>query len=189
MTRRTRSLTAVALIGMWAAAVGLLVAGLSEARSVPRSLQVSFDFAPFVVGVPQSVASPVSVPVRSDVREAGVVRAGGLAADIEWAFELCDGAGCRPLASDAVIEPGDYTVSVSGLLPADERAGDRADDPDSVAGVPGGGTVLGQIVLTELPDSSPSPVPLEWMAPLVAGGVLVVLASPVVRRRRVRVAA
>jgi hypothetical protein len=195
MTRRTRSLTAVVLLGLLAAAVALVVIGLPGATSVPRPVEVSLDFDPFVAGVPQTVTSPLAVPVRSDVSEAGVLQTSGLASTIEWTFELCDGTGCRALDAGAVIEPGDYTVSVSGLLPipgaTDEptpsaNPADTADPTDmaDAADAPVEGTVMGRILLMELPASSPSPMSLLWLAPLVLGGIVVVFVASALRRHR-----
>lgn len=170
MTERSRTVTAVLLCMVVIGALAMIILALPGAATVPEPIEVSLDFDAFAAGVVQTRWSPVDVPVRSNVTEAGVVQSTGLASDIEWTFELCQRGACRPFASGTQVEPGAYTMQVSAML-------------DAAADVAGTGQVVGRILLVESPSPAPPrPTYLIWLATI--GLVAVVLAAFGVRHLR-----
>lgn len=151
-------------------ALAMVVLALPAAASVPEPIEVSLDFDAFVPGVQQTRRSAVDVPVRSNVSEAGVVQSTGIASDIDWTFELCQRAACRPLTTGAEVEPGAYTLQVSAML-------------DVAAGLSADGQVAGRILLTESPTSTTSPpTSLIWLT--ISAMVVVALGTFVAHRVR-----
>ena len=175
MTRGARTVTAVLLCMVVIGALAMVIVALPAAASVSEPIEVSLDFDAFVPGARQTRQLAVDVPVRSNVTEAGVVRSTGIASDIDWTFELCRRAACRPLAAGAEVEPGAYTLQVSAMLDvASGKAGD---------GLAGDGEVIGRILLVEAQGpAAERPSYLIWLTMFAT--VLVALGAFVVHRVR-----
>ena len=104
------------------------------------------------------------------MREAGVAVATGFAHDIDFTFELCQGAECRPLVVDDVVTPSAYRLQVTALL-------------DAIAAPGAEGQVAGRVLLAE---SSSTPTfdrsQLVWLATI--GFIAVITLGVVVHRVR-----
>ena len=123
MTERARTTTAALLCVAVVGALVLIVMAFRTPDPSFEPFEVSLDFDTFVPGVIQTRSTAIEVPVRSRVIEAGVVASSGLTSTIDWTFELCQGASCRPLTRDLAVESGAYRVEVSALLASDTEPG------------------------------------------------------------------
>ena len=165
MTERARTVSTLVLCAALIAALVMIVLALPGLDTAPESTEVSLDFAAFVPGVEQVQTTVVDVPVPFRVRQAGVAVATGFARDIDFTFELCQGAECRPLVVDDIVTPGAYRMQVTALL-------------DAIASPGAEGQVAGRILLAE---SSSTPTfdrsQLVWLATI---GLIAVIANGVV---------
>jgi len=173
MTERARTTTAALLCVAVVGALVLIVLALREPDSSFEPFEVSLDFDTFVPGVVQTRSTVVAVPVRSRVIEAGTVASSGLASDIDWTFQLCQGAICRPLTRDSEVEPGAYRVQVSAVLASDTEPG--------ASGRVFGRVQFGESLTTSEGRSGEST--LVWWAAI--GGMVVTVGILVSRRRMV----
>jgi hypothetical protein len=170
VTERARTVSTLVLCAALVAALVMIVLALPGLDTAPESTEVSLEFDTFVPGVEQVQNTVVDVPVPSRVREAGVAVATGFARDIDFTFELCQGAECRPLVVDEIVAPGAYRLQVTALL-------------DAMAAPGAEGQVAGRILLAE---SSSTPTfdrsQLVWLATI--GFIAVVALGVAVQRVR-----
>ena len=175
MTERARTTTAALLCVAVVGALVLIVMAFRAPDSAFEPFEVSLDFDTFAPGVIQSRSTVVDVPVRSRVIEAGAVASSGLASDIDWSFELCQGATCVPLTRDSTVESGAYRVQVSALL-----AADTSTEPGA------SGRVFGRVQFGESLTSSDGrsgESTVVWWAAI--GGMLVTIGVMLGRHRMV----
>jgi len=173
MTERARTTTAALLCAAVVGALVLIVLGLRAPESGFEPFEVSLDFDTFAPGVEQTLSTVIDVPVRSSVIEAGTTVSTGVASDIDWTFELCQGATCRLLMRDSEVEPGAYRLQVSAVLASDTEPGAR-------------GRVFGRVQFGESLTSSENrsgESAVVWWAAIA--GITVTLATVIVRRRMV----
>ena len=175
MTERARTTTAALLCVAVVGALVLIVLALREPDSSFEPFEVSLDFDTFVPGVVQTRSTAVDVPVRSRVIEAGTVASSGLASDIDWTFQLCQGAICRPLTRDSEVESCAYRVQVSAVLAS------ASDTEPGASGRVFGRVQFGESLTTSEGRSGEST--LVWWAAI--GGMVVTVGILVSRRRMV----
>ncbi len=117
MAKHGRTGAVTLLVVVLFAALGLLLSNASDsAAALPDPIDVSLDFDQLVPGVAQVRTYPLTVPSHARVADAGIVRATGIAAHIDWTFELCRSGTCGPLEAGQTVESGSYTLQVSAML-------------------------------------------------------------------------
>ena len=89
MSRSARTVTTLLLCVVLLGALVFAIVSHPDEPPPSRPIAVDLDFDTFQPGVVQTRTTPMHVPVRSQVRRAGMLRSTGDTADIDWTFELC----------------------------------------------------------------------------------------------------